>query len=75
VRPEPGGCRDDRSSRESATEPAVAYVDEDRVPRLIARSFSEFESGLVGTRRALRSKPPLARSTLTIPEILEALGL
>jgi len=32
-------------------EPAVSYVDEDRVPRRIAGSFSEFISGLVSCRR------------------------
>lgn len=33
--------------RESDTDPAVAYVDEDRVPRVIASDFAAFEAGLV----------------------------
>ncbi|MEU2234317.1 SMI1/KNR4 family protein [Streptomyces vietnamensis] len=31
-------------------EPAVAYIDEDRVPRRLASSFAEFVSGLVSCR-------------------------
>ena len=28
-------------------EPAVAYIDEDRIPKRVANSFSEFINGLV----------------------------
>ena len=33
--------------REAHTEPAVCYIDEDRVPRRVAASFAEFVVGLV----------------------------
>jgi hypothetical protein len=39
-----------------AEEPSVAYVDEDRIPRLIAASFEEFLAGLVECPPAMGSR-------------------
>lgn len=39
--------------REGGLEPAVAYVDEDRAPRIIARTFTEFINHLEGSDAGL----------------------
>ena len=41
----------DYSESGPAGEPAVAYVDEDRIPRRVASSFTAFTNGLVPSSR------------------------
>ena len=42
--------------REGRTEPAVAYVEEDLVPRVIADTFAEFIAGLEGDDEAFEKR-------------------